>query len=71
MCSWGAYLRVNVWAREWVWMNVCEYTCESMCLGADVYVDAWVREWSLPNVCESTCESVCCGCQCAYECVGS
>jgi hypothetical protein len=71
-CVLGAHIHVNVGVREWMWLNVsesacesvcgldvCESTCESVCLGANIHVDVGVREWMWLNVCGSTCESVC------------
>jgi hypothetical protein len=28
----GANIHVNVGVREWMWLNVCGSTCESVCL---------------------------------------
>ena len=40
---------------------MCEYTCASGCLGANIHMKVCVREWIWLNVRESTCESVCLG----------
>ena len=69
-----------VGVREWVWLNVCGSTCESVCLATNIHVNVGVREWSWLSVLESTCESVCelfecvriymriCVCGCKYTC---
>jgi hypothetical protein len=50
-----------VGVREWMWLNVCGSTCESVCLAANIHVNVCVREWMCLNVRETTCESVCLG----------
>ena len=52
---------VNVGVREWMWLNLCGSTCESVCVAAHIHVNVGVREWSWLNVCESACEFVCVG----------
>ena len=55
---------MKVCVREWVWLNVRESTCESVCLGADIHVNVGVREWIWLNVRESTCGTLCVGGTC-------
>ncbi len=52
---------MKVCVREWIWLNVRESTCESVCLGADIHVNVGVREWIWLNVHESTCATLCVG----------
>jgi hypothetical protein len=47
---------VNVGVREWMWLNVCGSTCESVCLAANIHVNVGVREWSWLMV---ECERIC------------
>ena len=54
-----AHIHEHVGVREWIWLKVCESTCESVCVGANIHVDVCVREWMWLNVREYACESVC------------
>ena len=40
-------------------LNVCDSTCESVRLGANIHVNVGVRELMCLNLRESACESVC------------
>ena len=53
---------MNVGVREWRYLNVRDYTCESVCWGASIHVNVGVRGWTCLNVRKYTCESVCVGC---------
>ena len=61
LCGLGEIMLVSVDVREWVWLNVCGSTCESVCWGADIHVNVGVREWVWLNVHELTCEYICLG----------
>ena len=43
MCL-AANIHVSVCVREWMCLNVCGSTCESVCLAATIHVHAGVRE---------------------------
>ena len=44
MCVAAAHILVNVGVREWIWLNVCEYTWEAMFSAANMLVNVGVRE---------------------------
>ena len=58
LCVVGAHIHANVSVREWIWLNVRESTCGSVCLGANIHVNVGVWEGCWTDVGESTCESV-------------
>ena len=68
LCVLGATIHVIVGVREWMWLNVRETTCDSVCLGANAHVNVGVREWIWLSVRESTCESMHVGRTYACEC---
>ena len=57
----GSNIHVDVGVREWMWLNVREYTCESVLSGASMLVDVGVRKGNWLNAHESTCATLCVG----------
>jgi hypothetical protein len=41
LCVLAAHIHVNVGVREWMWLNVCGSTCESVCVGRKYKCECW------------------------------